>query len=116
MLAFYMDHQFPASVTRGLRRRNIDVLTTLDDGTDRLADYLLLTRATELGRVLITHDQGFLRLASEWSATNRSFAGIAFAVQKTLDIGIAIEYLELMATVMSAEEMQNRVEYIPAQI
>jgi hypothetical protein len=115
MLAFYMDHQFRASVTRGLRLRNIDVLTALEDGTAEIADDLLLARAADLGRILVTHDQGLLALAAEWQTIGREFAGIAFAVQKSLEVGKAIEYLELIAHVMSADEMRNRVEYIPAR-
>ena len=116
MLAFYMNHQFRASVTRGLRQRSIDVVTTLDDGTERQADEWLLARATQLSRVLVTHDKGFLKMASEWPTSGRDFASIAFAVQKSLDDGKAIEYLELIANVMTLEEMRNRVEYVPSRI
>ncbi|MEX2315710.1 MAG: DUF5615 family PIN-like protein [Pirellulales bacterium] len=79
MLGFYVDHQFQASVTRGLRRRGIDVMTTLDDGNEKLDDELLLTRATELARVLVTHDKDFLRIGARWQQTRQEFAGIAFA-------------------------------------
>jgi hypothetical protein len=72
----------------------------------------LLARAAELNRVPVTHDKGFLRMAVEGRASGRSFDGIAFAVQIRLDVGKAIEYLELIANVMTAEEMRNRVEYI----
>ena len=116
MLAFYMDHQFRASVTRGLRRRNIDVITTVDDGTEELLDDLLLQRATELNRILVTHDKGFLEMAARWQRTSRPFAGIAFAVQRRLWIGKAIDYLELMAHAMAPEEIRNRIEYIPSPV
>jgi hypothetical protein len=115
MLAFYMDHQFRAAVTRGLRQRNVNVITALDDGAEELADELVLARATELSRILVTHDKGFLQLAAEWQTEGREFRGIAFAVQRTLNVGQAIEYLELIAHVMSADEMRNHVEYIPAR-
>lgn len=115
MLAFYMDHQFRAAVTRGLLRRGVDVLTAFDDGADRLDDESLLSRATELGRVLVTHDKGFLRRAALWQRNGRQFAGIVFAVQKSIDTGKTIEYLELLSHVMTADEMRNRVEYVPAQ-
>lgn len=82
---------------------------------ETVADNLLLARATELGRVLVTHDKGFLQLAADWQSKSKEFAGIVFAVQKSLDIGNAIEYLELIAHVMSPDEMRNRVEYIPAR-
>ncbi|MGH7213242.1 MAG: DUF5615 family PIN-like protein [Tepidisphaeraceae bacterium] len=52
-----MDHHIPAPVTRGLRRRGVDVLTAAEDGSQRLADADLLTRATELGRVLVSMDR-----------------------------------------------------------
>jgi hypothetical protein len=116
MLAFYMDHQFRAAVTRGLRSRKINVLTAYQDGFDRHPDDLLLSRAAELGHVLVTHDKGFLHIAAEWLASGREFSGIAFAVQKSIDVGKTIEYLELMAHVMSPDEMRNHVEYIPVRV
>jgi hypothetical protein len=115
MLAFYMDHQFPAPVTRGLRRRGVDVLTAHEDGAEKLADELMMARATAAGRVLVTHDKGFLRLAADCQRSSREFAGIVFAVQKTLDIGKTVEYLELIAQVMTADEIRNRVEHVPAR-
>jgi hypothetical protein len=113
MLAFYMDHQFNASVTRGLRARGIDVLTAFEDGAEQLDDDVLLTRATNQNRVLVTHDKGFLRIAAKRLKLGHDFTGIAFAVQKSLHIGNAIEYLELMSNVISPDEMRNRVERIP---
>jgi len=114
MLAFYIDHQFQASVMRGLRQRGIDVLTTLHDGSENLDDELLLARVTGLSRVLVTHDKGFLRIGSHWQQTRREFAGIAFSAQEPINVGKAIEYLELMAHTMTVDEMRNRIEYFPA--
>ncbi len=115
MLAFYMDHQFPSSVSRGLRQRGVDVLTAFDDGSHEVDDELLLARATDLGRILVTHDKGFLRLAAEWQENARSFAGIVFAVQRSMVIGAAIEYLELVAHALEPQEMLDRVERMPIQ-
>jgi hypothetical protein len=115
MLAFYVDHQFRAAVVHGLRARGIDVLTAFEDGADRLDDELLLIRATELDRVLVTHDKGFLGRAAEWQRSSREFPGVVFEAQSPIDIGKAVEYLELIANAMSADEMRNRVEYIPAR-
>jgi len=52
--ALYMDVQVPAAITRGLRRRGVDVLTAQEDGTARLKDPALLDRATVLGRIIFT--------------------------------------------------------------
>lgn len=113
MLSFYMDHHVPRPVTEGLRHRGVDVLTALDDGTARLDDELLLVRATELGRLLVTHDKGFHRIAARWQHAGRDFAGIVFAFQDMIDSAREIDYLELVAHTMTADEMRNRVEFIP---
>ena len=59
-VAFYMDENVPADITRGLRDRGVDVLTVQDDGREGSADPQVLDRATELGRVVFTRDQDFL--------------------------------------------------------
>jgi hypothetical protein len=48
-VGFYMDVHVPASITRGLLLRGVDVLTAQLDGTTQLDDPRLLDRATELG-------------------------------------------------------------------
>jgi hypothetical protein len=115
MIAFYMDHQFRASVTRGLRLRGVDDLTAFEDGNAMLDDEPLLARATVLGRAFVTHDKGFLRIAARWQMSGHFFTGIVFAVQESLDIGKTIEYLELIAHLLSLDGMANRVEYIPTR-
>ncbi|MGE3242963.1 MAG: hypothetical protein AB7G28_26760 [Pirellulales bacterium] len=45
----------------------------------------------------------------------RDFVGIVFAIEQDQDIGGTIEYLELVARVLTPEEMRNRVEFIPAR-
>jgi len=52
-----MDVHIPIAITEGLRRRSIDVLTSQEDGTAELDDEPLLTRATELGRLLFTQEK-----------------------------------------------------------
>ena len=114
MLAFYFDHHVPGAIASGLRRRGIDVLTAWDDGRARLPDEPLLARSTELNRILVTLDKGFHRLAKRWRMSGHDFAGIVFGVQERIDVGEAIEYLEIFANVMTAEEMHNRIEYLPS--
>jgi hypothetical protein len=55
-----MDHHVHSAITQGLRRRGIDCLTAEDDGNQRLADDLLLQRASELGRVMFSQDDDLL--------------------------------------------------------
>jgi len=49
--ALYMDVHVPSTVTVGLRRRGVDVLTSQEDGTREADDVALLQRATDLGRI-----------------------------------------------------------------
>src|SRR2546430_1563409 len=53
---FYMDVNERAEITRQLRVREVDVLTSQEDGTREFSDSDLLDRATFLGRVLFTGD------------------------------------------------------------
>lgn len=62
-LPVYMDVHVPAAITAGLRRRGIEVLTSQQDGTDRLSDDELLHRSSSLGRALFSQDDDL----SEWS-------------------------------------------------
>ncbi len=82
VLKFYMDVHIPATITAGLRRRNIDVLISQEDGTREVDDVSLLQRATELGRVLFSQDQDLLLIASEWQCTEQSFVGSYFLLNK----------------------------------
>jgi predicted nuclease of predicted toxin-antitoxin system len=59
-LALFMDEHVKSAVSRALRQRGINVITAQEDGSDGLPDEELLDRASDLGRVLVTHDEDFL--------------------------------------------------------
>ncbi len=109
----YMDHHVPSAVTEGLRLRGVDVLTCLEDGTSALEDAPLLQRASEVGRVLFSQDADLLRVAREWQETGRDFAGLFYGHQLQLTVGQAVRDLELAVRVLEADDMRNRVEYLP---
>jgi predicted nuclease of predicted toxin-antitoxin system len=112
-VGFFMDHHVPAAVTRGLRRRNVDVLTAEEDGASKWDDERLLERATRLRRIIFTQDDDLLTIGRDWQVSGREFAGIVYAHQLRITIGQAIRDLELIAKVMAAEEMANRIEFLP---
>ncbi len=112
-ILLYMDHHVNRSIAEGLRRRGVDVLTSFEDGTATWSDEDLLTRATELGRVLFTQDDDLLEIAARWRAANRDFTGIVYAHQNDIDVGTAVRDLELLAKVYGREDLQNTVEYLP---
>jgi hypothetical protein len=108
-----MDVHVPAAVTTGLRRRKVDVLTAQTDNAERLPDHFLLERATTLGRVLFTEDEDLLAEAERRQRGGRPFAGVIYAHQLRVTIGLCVNDLELMAKVYEPADMADRVEYLP---
>ena len=111
-LALYMDVHAPMAVTEAFRRRGLDILTSQDDGTATQVDEALLARANDLGRVLFSQDQDFLRIAVEWQRAGRPFVGILFAAQQGVSLGRLTDDLELLQ-MLEPEELRDRVTYLP---
>jgi predicted nuclease of predicted toxin-antitoxin system len=113
MLRFYFDHNMSPAVARGLQRRGVDVLIAMDDGTSTWDDESILIRATELDRVVCTEDSDFLTISARWVSEGREFPGIVFLRQQDVSIGVAVNELEMCAKVISTDEMQGRIHYLP---
>ena len=56
-LRFYMDVHIRRSITEGLRKKGVDVVTAQEDNSAELSDPELLARASELSRVLFSMDE-----------------------------------------------------------
>jgi hypothetical protein len=105
--SFLTDEHIPTAVARGLRARGIDASTTGEGGQLGTSDTALLAFAKAQGRVLISADADHLRL----HAAGVSHAGILFA-PPDVAIGLLIGGAMLIAEVLTAEEMENRVEFL----
>lgn len=112
-VAFYMDVHVPAAITEQLRRRGVDVLTTIEDNRARTPDNEILERARALGRVVFTHDNGFRVLAESWQRDGRAFSGLIFGHQTRATIGQYVKDLELVAKASEPDEWENTVEILP---
>jgi len=108
-----MDVHVPAAVTRALLMRGVDVLTAQVDGGAELADPDLLSRATELGRVLFSQDDDLLAEATRRQREGEGFAGLIYTHQLAITIGRCVNDLEVLSRCGSAEDFTNRVEYLP---
>lgn len=108
-----MDQHVPRAVTSGLRRREVEVLTAFEDGAGETADPELLDRATALGHVLFTQDDDLLVEAAKRQTVGRAFAGIIYAHQQRVPVGMCVEQLELIAKTLEPAEFENRVIYLP---
>ena len=113
MIALYMDHNVPRAITVGLRLRDVDVITAYEDGADDMDDSALLDRATELGRVLFTHDDDLLAEATKRQQEDLPFGGVIYVHQMGTTIGACISNLELISNAGEPEDLLNRVQFLP---
>lgn len=111
-LKFYMDVHIPKAITSGLRLRGIDVLTAQEDGATETPDEILLERAYYLGRIIVTFDEDFLVLGSEWLQADKRFAGIIYAHALRISIRQCIDDIELIANVGEMKDYANYIEFL----
>lgn len=76
-IRYHLDESVNHAVATGLRQRGIDVTTVIDAGLTGADDEAQLAFARTHGRVTVSHDSDFLRLA----AAGVEHAGIAYCHQ-----------------------------------
>jgi predicted nuclease of predicted toxin-antitoxin system len=113
MVALYMDVHVKQAITRGLRRRGVDVLTAQEDGTATLGDALLLDRAAALNRLIFTQDDDFLAEANRRQINGEYFVGVIYIHQRNTTVGQCIDDLETVAYASDLEEYASQVRYLP---
>ena len=105
-IRFYTDEHVSKAVVRGLRQRNVDVLTVPEAGTLGASDEEHLRLARELRRVVFTQDSDFLRLGADVE-----HYGIVFAAQGST-VGEVVNGLTLIHQVLEDDEMRGRIEFL----
>ena len=93
---------------RELRRRGIDVETTVDAGLLGATDDVQLAYAHAHGRVIVTADLDFRRLHD----AQHPHSGIAYFHGGRRSIGEIVEMLVLLHATHTAEEMVGRLEWL----
>ena len=106
-IRLYTDEDVQGVIVSALRLRGVDVLTTKEAGMLGASDEEQLARAGSRGRVILTHDDDFLRL----HARQIQHSGIVYAHQRT-PIGEVIRGLMLVHQVLDAASMRNHVEFL----
>jgi predicted nuclease of predicted toxin-antitoxin system len=94
-------------VVDGLKRRGIDVLTTVDAEMRGASDERQLAFASAQQRVLVTKDDDLLKLHAE----GVQHAGIVF-VPAQATISAVVQGLVLVYGVLDSEEMENHIEFL----
>lgn len=113
MVKLYFDVHVYGPVATELRKHGVDVLTAQEDGSRTLPDDQLLSRAGELGRVLVSFDADLLTEAHHRLETGTFFAGLVYGHQQRLNVGKLVEDLELIAKINTPQEMANTVTFLP---
>ncbi len=106
-IKYYTDEHVPSTVVAGLRRRGIDVLTTVEADMLGRSDEAQLALAAEQQRVLFTQDDDFLKLHT----AGIEHSGIIY-VHQGASIGYMVRGLHFIYQVLSLEDMTNHVEFL----
>jgi len=107
-IRFHLDEIVDPAVAKGLRRRGVDVTTTPQANLLHASDIQQVEFARTEKRILITHDEDFLRIAM----AGTPHAGIAYCHLESRSVGQMIAALLLIRDCLSIDEMQNHVEFI----
>lgn len=112
-VGIYTDVHISGAIITALRSREVDVLTSVEDGSRRFQDPNLLDRATELGRILYTHDDDLVKEAMRRIQAGIPFSGVVYSHQLRSPIAQCIEDLEIIAKITDSEELNGLLAYIP---
>jgi uncharacterized protein with PIN domain len=107
-IRFHLDENVDPAVAEGLRRRGVDVTTSQDARLLHASDEKQLAFVLAEGRILVTHDEGFLTRAKAGDA----HAGIAYCHPESRSIGQMIAALLLIRDCLTPEEMRDHVEFL----
>ncbi len=108
MLKFHLDEHIHPAIASGLRRRGIDVTTTVEAGLRGEDDTRHIAFSLAESRVIVTHDDDFLALHRQGA----DHAGIAYCNEGARTIGEMLRGLLLMHECLEPEEMRRRVEFL----
>ncbi len=107
-IRFYLDEHIDKQIAKGLRTRQIDVLTTVEAGRMGHKDHEHLAFALAEQRVMVTQDADFLIL----HAQGEPHAGIIYYKPQTRTVKQVLRGLILIYEILEAADMKNHIERI----
>lgn len=103
-IRFYLDESLSPEIAIQLRLSGIDIIR----GPLGEDDPIHLERATDMGRVVCTEDDDFLKLA----ARGIRHAGIIKGIHDVHSIGDWVKYLRFVHSICASDDMRNNVEHL----
>lgn len=107
-IRFHFDENVNGRIVVALREYGIDVTRPIDVDLLTESDTTHWSFIKEEQRVIFTHDDDFLRLASE----DQAHSGIVYCKMDTRSIGEMVRGLILIYEVLTAEEMHGHIEFL----
>jgi hypothetical protein len=107
-IRFHLDESVRRAVAEGLRKRGIDATTASDAGLLGASDAEHVEFASRENRILVTHDDDFLRLHHD----GREHTGIAYCHQQARSIGEIVLKLTWLWRTQTAEELRGTVQFL----
>ncbi|MBI3849454.1 MAG: DUF5615 family PIN-like protein [Verrucomicrobia bacterium] len=113
-IRLYLDEDSSdTDLLKALRLRSVDVVSTAEVGMLKQSDEEQLGWAAENQRVVYSSNRrDFYRIHSDWMRDGRSHSGIILGHQQRYSIGEQTYRLLRLIHRFTAEEMQNRVEFL----
>ncbi len=107
-LRFHLDEHVHPGVAATLRQLGIDVTTTLEADLRGADDQSHLAFAWRERRVIVTHDDDFLR----WHSRGTPHAGLAYCHPNKRTVAQIVEILLLMHETLSPDKMLGQVQFL----
>lgn len=107
-MKFHLDENVNHAVADGLKRHDVDVTTSTEVALVGAEDEEQLAYCLLSERVILTQDRDMLILASQ----GVPHAGIVYWQLGRRSIGQVVRHLLLLRSRVTADEMQNVVEYL----
>lgn len=110
-IKIYTDEDVAISVCKVLRLRGFEAYSTIEKDRCESMDEEQLEYATSIEAILLTHNvRDFPRIHYEYMKMNKHHGGIIVA--KQISIGELVKKLLHLASILSQEDMRDRLEYL----
>jgi predicted nuclease of predicted toxin-antitoxin system len=107
-IRLHLDENVSSAIAIALRKDNLDVTTTSEVGLIGATDSEQLAFIQRENRMIVTHDDDFLKIASQ----RDDHPGIAYCRKDARSIGQIVAQLVLIVEVLSPQEMAGQVEFL----
>ena len=113
-IKFFFDEHVPKMAAKALRKLGADVRTVVQAQRVSFPDDEQLRFATSEDRVVVTHDEDYTDLATDFQIRGEEFADVAYCHPDKYKghVGQLIFALVQIFTAAMADEFRNHLEYL----